>query len=56
LAKLKEKKKDLLVDFLDDAQPVKQINEAIDIETRAVSATRLAGGLAGKAVIRVQLK
>lgn len=56
LAKLKEKKKDLLVDFLDDAQPVKQINEAIDLETRAVSATHLPSGLAGKVVIRVQLK
>lgn len=56
LAKLNEKRKDLLVDFLEDAQPVKQVNEAIDQETRAVSATRLPGGITGKAVIRVLLK
>lgn len=56
LTKLREKQKDLLVDFLDDAQPVKQIKEAIDAETRAVSATRLPGGLTGKVVIRVMLK
>lgn len=56
LAKLNEKRKDLLIDFLEDAQPVKQINEAIDFETRAVSATRLPGGISGKAVIRVLLK
>lgn len=56
LAKLREKQKDLLVDFLEDAQPVKQIKEAIDLETRAVSATRLPSGLAGKVVIRVMLK
>jgi hypothetical protein len=56
LTKLKDKQKDLLVDFLDDAQPVKQVKEAIDLETRAVSATRLPGGLSGKVVIRVMLK
>jgi len=56
LAKLQAKRKDLLVDFLDDAQPVKQINEAIDQETRAVSATRLPGNLGGKAVLRITLK
>lgn len=56
LAKLRDKRKDLLVDFLDDAPVVKQINEAIDFETRAVSATRLPSGLAGKAVIQVRLK
>ena len=56
LAKLREKQKDLLVDFLEDAQPVKQIKEAIDLETRAVSATRLPSGLVGKVVIRVMLK
>ena len=56
LAKLQAKRKDLLVDFLDDAQPVKQINEAIDLETRAVSATRLPGNLSGKAVFRITLK
>ena len=56
LAKLRDKKKDLLVDFLEDAQPVKQISEAIDNESRAVSATRLPAGLAGKVVIRVMLK
>jgi hypothetical protein len=56
LAKLREKQKDLLVDFLDDAQPVKLVKEGIDFETRAVSATRLPGGLAGKVVIRVLLR
>jgi hypothetical protein len=56
LAKLRDKKKDLLVDFLEDAQPVKQISEAIDYESRAVSATRLPAGLTGKVVIRVMLK
>ena len=56
LAKLREKQKDLLVDFLEDAQPVKQIKEAIDLETRAVSATRLPGALAGKVVFRIMLK
>ncbi len=56
LAKLRDKRKDLLVDFLDDAPVVKQINEAIDFETRAVSATRLPSGLAGKAVIQIRLK
>lgn len=56
LAKLRAKQKDLLVDFLDDAPIVKQFNEAIDFETRAVSATRLPGNLAGKSVIRVLLK
>ena len=56
LAKLREKQKDLLIDFLEDAQPVKQIKEAIDNESRAVSATRLPGGLTGKVVIRVMLK
>ena len=38
------------------AQPVKQIIEAIDMESRAVSATRLPGGLSGKAVFRILLK
>ena len=56
LSKLRDKHKDLLVDFLDDAQPVKQIKEAIDFEARAVSATRLPAGLTGKTVIRVLLK
>ena len=56
LSKLRDKHKDLLVDFLDDAQPVKQIKEAIDFEARAVSATRLPAGLSGKTVIRVLLK
>ena len=56
LAKLRDRQKDLLVDFLDDAQPVKIINEAIDNESRAVSATRLPGGMSGKAVFRVILK
>lgn len=56
LAKLQDKRKDLLVDFLDDAQPVKQINEAIDTETRAVSATRLPGRMGGMAVFLVMLK
>ncbi len=56
LTKLRQKQKDLLVDFLDDAPVVKQINEAIDNETRAVSATRLPGNVSGMAVIRVLLK
>lgn len=56
LTKLREKQKDLLVDFLDDAQPVKLIKEAIDMEVRAVSATRLPGGLTGKVVFRIMLK
>jgi hypothetical protein len=56
LAKLREKLKDLLVDFLDDAQPVKQVKEAIDAESRAVSATHLTGSMTGKVVIRVMLK
>ena len=56
LTRLREKQKDLLVDFLEDAQPVKQVKEAIDLESRAVAATRLPGGLAGKVVIRVMLK
>ena len=58
LAKLRDKKKDLLVDFLEDAQPVKQISEAIDFEARALSATRLPSqsALVGKVVIRVMLK
>jgi hypothetical protein len=56
LAKLREKRKDLLVDFLEDAQPVKQITEAIDFESRAVSASRLGGNLSGKVVFLVMLK
>jgi hypothetical protein len=56
LAKLREKRKDLLVDFLEDAQPVKQITEAIDIESRAVSATRLGGNLTGMVVFRILLR
>ncbi|MBS1728780.1 MAG: hypothetical protein JST51_18840 [Armatimonadetes bacterium] len=56
LSKLQDRRKDLLVQFLDDAQPVKQINEAIDFETRAVAATRLSGDMSGKAVILVRLK
>lgn len=56
LKKLREKKDELLKDFEEAAQPVKQIIEAIDMESRAVSATRLPGGLSGKAVFRVLLK
>ncbi len=56
LTKLKDKLKDLLVDYLEDATSVKQAKEAIDLETRAVSATRLPGNLSGKVVIRVMLK
>ncbi len=56
LKKLRDKKEELLKDFEEAAQPVKQIIEAIDTESRAVSATRLPGGLSGKAVFRVLLK
>lgn len=56
LKKLRDKKEELLKDFEEAAQPVKQIIEAIDMESRAVSATRLPGGLSGKAVFRVLLK
>ena len=56
LKKLREKKEELLKDFEEAAQPVKQIIEAIDMESRAVSATRLPGGLSGKAVFRILLK
>ena len=56
LKKLRDKKEELLKDFEEDAQPVKQIIEAIDMESRAVSATRLPGGLSGKAVFRILLK
>ena len=53
---LAEQKEELLKDFEEAAQPVKQIIEAIDMESRAVSATRLPGGLSGKAVFRILLK
>ncbi|MEI7576257.1 MAG: hypothetical protein WCK51_05140 [Armatimonadota bacterium] len=56
LKKLRDKKEELLKDFEEAAQPVKQIIEAIDMESRAVSATRLPGGLSGKAVFRILLK
>lgn len=56
LKQLKDKKEELLKDFEEGAQPVKQIIEAIDMESRAVSATRLPGGLSGKAVFRILLK
>lgn len=56
LKKLRDRKEELLKDFEEAAQPVKQIIEAIDMESRAVSATRLPGGLSGKAVFRILLK
>lgn len=56
LKKLRDRKEELLKDFEEAAQPVKQIIEAIDLESRAVSATRLPGGLSGKAVFRILLK
>jgi hypothetical protein len=56
LKRLRDKKEELLKDFEEGAQPVRQIIEAIDMESRAVSATRLPGGLSGKAVFRILLK
>lgn len=56
LAKLKEKRKDLLHDFMEDAPLVKQIDEAIDLESRAVSTSRVGGNLKGKVVFRVLLR
>jgi hypothetical protein len=55
LAKLRSKKKDLLIDFQEDAPPVLALTEAIDIESRAVSATRVSGG-SKIAVIRVLIR
>lgn len=56
LKQLREKRVELLKDFEEAAQPVKQVIEAIDIESRAVSATRLPGSLSGKSVFRILLK
>ena len=41
LTQLRERRKELLVDFLDDAQPVKLIDEAIEQEGKAILATQL---------------
>jgi hypothetical protein len=56
LTRLRDKRKELLVDFLEDAQPVKLINDAIDQESRALQATRLSGKTRGKVAIRIMFK
>lgn len=56
LARLRDRRKELLVDFLEDAQPVKLINDAIDQESRALQATRLSGKTSGKVAIRIMFK
>lgn len=56
LAKLRDKRKELLVDFLEDAQPVRLINDAIEQESRALQATRLSGKTSGRVAIRILFK
>lgn len=56
LKQLRDKRAELLKDFEESAPSVKQITEAIDQESRAVSATRLPGGLANKSVFLILLR
>ncbi len=56
LSLLRRKREELLVQFLEDADPVKNIEAAIDKEARAVGAVRLTGAADRLAAIRVLLK
>jgi hypothetical protein len=58
LTQLRERRKELLVDFLDDAQPVKIIDEAIEQEGKAVMATQLSRAVktVPRAAIRLLFK
>ena len=53
---LRKRREELLVQFLEDADPIKNIDAAIDREARALSAVRLTGAADRLTAIRILLK
>ena len=56
LASLRKRREELLVQFLEDADPIKQIDGAINQEAKALSAVRLSGAADRLTAIRIFLK